>query len=29
MVVESVLQAARDEVPHGLINTEVWEQRRR
>lgn len=29
MVVQSVLQAAGGEVPHGLINTEVWERRRR
>jgi phosphoglycerate dehydrogenase-like enzyme len=29
MVVDSVLQAARGEPPHGLINTEVWERRRR
>jgi D-3-phosphoglycerate dehydrogenase len=29
MVVQSVLQAARGEAPHGLINTEVWDRRRR
>jgi D-3-phosphoglycerate dehydrogenase / 2-oxoglutarate reductase len=29
MVVESVLQAARGEPPHGLLNPEVWERRRR
>jgi D-3-phosphoglycerate dehydrogenase len=29
MVVDSVLQAARGEPPHGLINTDVWERRRR
>jgi phosphoglycerate dehydrogenase-like enzyme len=29
MVVQSVLQAARGEVPHGLLNTEIWERRRR
>ncbi len=29
MVVESVLQAARGEPPHGLINTDAWEKRRR
>jgi D-3-phosphoglycerate dehydrogenase len=29
MVVESVLQAARGERPHGLLNPEVWERRRR
>jgi D-3-phosphoglycerate dehydrogenase len=28
MVVESVLQAARGERPHGLINAEVWDRRR-
>jgi D-3-phosphoglycerate dehydrogenase len=28
MVVESVLQAARDERPHGLINEDVWGRRR-
>jgi D-3-phosphoglycerate dehydrogenase / 2-oxoglutarate reductase len=28
MVVESVLQAARGERPHGLINEEVWDHRR-
>ena len=29
MVVESVLQAARGEQPHGLLNPEVWDRRRR
>jgi phosphoglycerate dehydrogenase-like enzyme len=29
MVVQSVLQAANGEVPHGLLNAEVWERRRR
>jgi D-3-phosphoglycerate dehydrogenase len=29
MVVDSVLQAARGEPPHGLINAEVWDRRRR
>jgi phosphoglycerate dehydrogenase-like enzyme len=29
MVVRSVLQAARGEHPHGLVNGEVWEHRRR
>jgi D-3-phosphoglycerate dehydrogenase len=29
MVVDSVLQAARGETPHGLINTDVWDRRRR
>lgn len=29
MVVESVLQAARGERPHGLLNPEVWDRRRR
>ena len=29
MVVDSVLQAARGETPHGLINTEIWDRRRR
>jgi hypothetical protein len=29
MVVDSILQAARGETPHGLINTEVWPRRRR
>jgi phosphoglycerate dehydrogenase-like enzyme len=29
MVVQSVLQAARGEQPHGLLNPEVWERRRR
>ena len=28
MVVRSVLQAARGEQPHGLINPEVWDRRR-
>jgi D-3-phosphoglycerate dehydrogenase len=28
MVVESVLQAARGERPHGLLNPEVWDRRR-
>jgi D-3-phosphoglycerate dehydrogenase len=28
MVVDSVLQAARGERPHGLLNPEVWEHRR-
>jgi D-3-phosphoglycerate dehydrogenase / 2-oxoglutarate reductase len=28
MVVDSVLQAARGEQPHGLINAEVWDHRR-
>jgi D-3-phosphoglycerate dehydrogenase len=28
MVVRSVLQAARGERPHGLVNDEVWDQRR-
>ena len=29
MVVESVLQAARGERPHGLLNPDVWDRRRR
>jgi phosphoglycerate dehydrogenase-like enzyme len=29
MVVQSVLQAWRGELPHGIVNTEVWEHRRR
>lgn len=29
MVVESVLQAARGQRPHGLLNPEVWDRRRR
>jgi phosphoglycerate dehydrogenase-like enzyme len=29
MAVESVLQAARGERPHGLLNPEVWDRRRR
>jgi D-3-phosphoglycerate dehydrogenase len=29
MVVESVLAAGRGEQPHGLLNPEVWEKRRR
>jgi D-3-phosphoglycerate dehydrogenase len=29
MVVESLLQAARGERPHGLLNPEVWDRRRR
>jgi D-3-phosphoglycerate dehydrogenase len=29
MVVESVLQAARGESPHGLLNPEAWDRRRR
>jgi D-3-phosphoglycerate dehydrogenase / 2-oxoglutarate reductase len=29
MVVDSILQAARGEPPHGLINAEVWDRRRR
>ncbi|HEY3062975.1 MAG TPA: phosphoglycerate dehydrogenase [Chloroflexota bacterium] len=29
MVVRSVLQAARGESPHGLVNAEAWEHRRR
>jgi D-3-phosphoglycerate dehydrogenase len=29
MVVDSILQAARGELPHGLLNPEVWERRRR
>jgi len=29
MVVRSVLQAARGESPHGLVNAEAWERRRR
>jgi hypothetical protein len=28
MVVRSVLQAARGEQPHGLINPDVWSRRR-
>jgi D-3-phosphoglycerate dehydrogenase len=28
MVVRSVLQAARGEQPHGLINPEAWDRRR-
>lgn len=28
MAVESILQAARGDVPHGLLNSEVWERRR-
>jgi D-3-phosphoglycerate dehydrogenase len=28
MVVDSILQAANGEVPHGLINDEVWDRRR-
>jgi phosphoglycerate dehydrogenase-like enzyme len=29
MVVESVLQAARGERPHGLLDAAVWDRRRR
>lgn len=29
MVVESVLQAARGEPPHGLLNAQAWDRRRR
>ena len=29
MVVQTVLQAARGELPHGLVNPEVWDHRRR
>jgi phosphoglycerate dehydrogenase-like enzyme len=29
MVVRSVLQAGRGERPHGLLNPEVWDRRRR
>ena len=29
MAVDSVLQAVRGEMPHGLLNPEVWERRRR